>query len=276
MTATLTACPGARLPVVPQPSELSGTVSLLKAKPGDSTTAVRFEKATWNLGEQPVKLAVLSSKSGLSGDGSAPAFIADGTVSAGGQLSLKLPQAVDAGVLSGLAWTDQASWNKFLGLMGSECKGAQPTMSDPAAQGGIGVLLVTNQREGFLLAGPEPLLKYEGLKFSASAQAGTVMYVDRPTTLSGTVTCAYDTSEATAATDDLKVTYTVNLTLKRGWNSVVVSGGSQGQQSNSGDALTISGNASLNLTSQRLPGGWMMPVAEQGSAAPLSISHPLN
>ncbi|GHG03965.1 hypothetical protein GCM10017783_15670 [Deinococcus piscis] len=250
------------MPESPQPSELSGTVSLLKVQPDGEK--VKLEKVAWNLGEQQVNLALLSDKTDLSNTDTALAPVATGTVSAGGQLSLKLPQTVDAGLLSGNLWTDASGWDNMLG---SNCTGNQPTVSDPAAQVGLGTLLVGTQPQGLLLAGPEPVFTYENLKFSGSAQAGTVMYADRATTVRSTVSCTYNTSDSDTSADDVRFTYSVNLNLKRGWNSVVVRGQGQGQQQ-SGTPPLFSANATLSLVSEKLPAAWMLPVLPQGAEGP--------
>lgn len=111
------------------------------------------------------------------------------------------------------------------------------------------------------------------MKFSGSAQAGTVMYADRATAVVGKVTCTYDTAADTqTAADNLTLTFNVDLDLKRGWNSVVLSGRGQGQAQPQGDADIFSGSATLNLVSQQLPGTWLMPVQAECGAVPLGLS----
>lgn len=117
------------MPEVPQPSELRGPVSLLSVAPDGEK--VKFQKEAWSLGQQRVNLVILSEQTGAGGTGPALSTVATGAVSAGGQLSLKLPETVDAGLLSGALWTGERGWKD---LLGEHCQGTKPELSDPAAR----------------------------------------------------------------------------------------------------------------------------------------------
>lgn len=258
MTATLTACPGASMPEVPQPSELRGDVRLLtlEMKEGGPT----FSTAAWNRGEQPVHL-LLSSDATL-GEDTAPIPAATGKVSAAGQLSLKLPAEVAAAKLSPIDTEFTAGLEENLN---AECTG--DIKSSAAANSAGGLLTVGDG--GVLLAGPQPVFSVKDTNFSASGQAGTVLYVDKATTVEGTLICTLPVDGENS--DTAKATLNMDLNLKAGWNSVVLSGSAKATQTGE-----TAGHAEVTVTlaSKELPKQWMAIYPENlglGESESLSL-----
>lgn len=273
MTATLTACPKQPLPELAQPTDLSGKVSVLQVS--GTETSPKFEQLPWTAGQKTVQLLVLSDK--LPKDIQA-ATVATGSVSAGGDLSLKLPATVPSSLLSSNAWKVADLINDELNKDGF-CTDANLQVSDPAANVGLGALMMdfnaSNPHPRALFAGPLPLFDSNDLSFNASGSAGTVVYADRPTTVSGTVTCQQNAVQTDNTASNVKVTFNVKLNLKQGWNSVVAS--SQGKGTWKKTAVSVTGDnleGTFNLESRALPTAWMALDLGMGKAVLPDATHP--
>lgn len=265
MSATLTACPQKPLPEVAQPTKLSGKVSVLSVS--GLETAPEFKKLAWSAGQTPVQLFVLSTN--LPKDPQ-KVSVAQGTISADGNLALTLPASVPTNLLSADAWQAAELLNEELGKNAS-CDGTKLQVSDKAAQVGVGTLMVglDTKAPGVILAGPLPVFNTKDLSFNTSGSAGTVVYADRATTVTGALTCTASDIDADGQPIKGKITANVNLHLKQGWNSVMMTGQGNGvwKKSAAGNGLS-SGELTVTTESKELPDAWMFVDLGAGEYIP--------
>ena len=209
LSVMLTACPGA--PPPPTPSVAA------------SATTVVGTVQDWTGGAATVVLGTPTN------------VLASADLSAAGAFTLTLPPASALGAVLAPATTNFAPEQGCQGSLSS---------SDPATQGyafsALDVMQAgTNVTE---------IVALTGTPTNTTSDGGTVVlngnewvYVDRPTTLSGSVTCQYASTGLSS-----KLSQSVNTSLSAGWNVLKVTGTS---------VVTSSPTSFSSTTDLQLSGG---------------------
>ncbi|GHF57222.1 hypothetical protein HNQ07_003758 [Deinococcus metalli] len=259
----LASCGGGGTPAVQpplQPSQPAVTVS--------SVSGVVVENASTDAG------IVTGPWSGGAGSVSGEVTVGSGTtattetlttadLAADGQFTLPLPASVDGAKLHAFtgSYFDVGAQYPADSGTSTACTGA-PTLSSSAAHGITLAVKVKAAKAGTIA----PLALGSDASGAPSIQIGSVVYVDAPLTVVGTVTCT-----STYAGLQVRGTVTYDLNLASGWNQLTIKESSGGVSSSGGTSTQ-----DIVLSSGALPTNqWMFsPYTAVTPVGPGSLPRP--